>query len=102
MQANTSYKSFSPVQVSADIGLHIGLAGVNITLRGESVSPSAPLQWPQQLHSCPAGSLGLEAPGPCCARAAAAGSAQGWHSRNSASASRRKPSGADQRDHQLQ
>ncbi|KAL9838085.1 dual oxidase maturation factor 2-like [Geothlypis trichas] len=37
VQANTSYKSFSPVQVSADIGLHIGLAGVNITLRGNPV-----------------------------------------------------------------
>ncbi|NXY37104.1 DOXA1 factor, partial [Pomatorhinus ruficollis] len=37
VQANTSYKSFSPVQVNADIGLHIGLAGVNITLRGNPV-----------------------------------------------------------------
>ncbi|NXY62074.1 DOXA1 factor, partial [Callaeas wilsoni] len=38
VQANTSYKSFSPVQVNADIGLHIGLAGVNITLRGNPVN----------------------------------------------------------------
>ncbi|NXO33081.1 DOXA1 factor, partial [Locustella ochotensis] len=38
VQANTSYKSFSPVQVSADIGLHIGLAGVNVTLRGNPVN----------------------------------------------------------------
>ncbi|NXH44341.1 DOXA1 factor, partial [Dicaeum eximium] len=38
VQANTSYKSFSPVQVSADIGLHIGLAGVNVTLRGNPVT----------------------------------------------------------------
>ncbi|NXO63854.1 DOXA1 factor, partial [Phainopepla nitens] len=37
VQANTSYKSFSPVQVDADIGLHIGLAGVNVTLRGNPV-----------------------------------------------------------------
>ncbi|NWU30083.1 DOXA1 factor, partial [Dyaphorophyia castanea] len=37
VQANTSYKSFSPVQVKADIGLHIGLAGVNVTLRGNPV-----------------------------------------------------------------
>ncbi|NWT70781.1 DOXA1 factor, partial [Prunella himalayana] len=37
VQANTSYKSFSPVQVSADIGLHIGLAGLNVTLRGNPV-----------------------------------------------------------------
>ncbi|NXR58433.1 DOXA2 factor, partial [Rhadina sibilatrix] len=33
VQANTSYKSFSPAQVNVDIGLHIGLAGVNVTLR---------------------------------------------------------------------
>ncbi|NXN78524.1 DOXA2 factor, partial [Bombycilla garrulus] len=37
VQANTSYKSFSAVQVNADIGLHIGLAGVNVTLRGNPV-----------------------------------------------------------------
>ncbi|XP_023773780.1 dual oxidase maturation factor 1-like isoform X2 [Cyanistes caeruleus] len=37
VQANTSYKSFSAAQVNADIGLHIGLAGVNITLRGNPV-----------------------------------------------------------------
>ncbi|KAI1234953.1 Dual oxidase maturation factor 2, partial [Lamprotornis superbus] len=39
VQANTSYKSFSHVQVNVDIGLHIGLAGVNVTLRGESDVP---------------------------------------------------------------
>ncbi|NWR06618.1 DOXA1 factor, partial [Paradoxornis webbianus] len=38
VQANTSYKSFSHVQVNADIGLHIGLAGLNITLRGNPVN----------------------------------------------------------------
>ncbi|XP_015494966.1 dual oxidase maturation factor 2 [Parus major] len=37
VQANTSYKSFSAAQVNADIGLHIGLAGVNVTLRGNPV-----------------------------------------------------------------
>ncbi|NWZ86321.1 DOXA1 factor, partial [Poecile atricapillus] len=37
VQANTSYKSFSAAQVTADVGLHIGLAGVNITLRGKPV-----------------------------------------------------------------
>ncbi|KAM6409383.1 dual oxidase maturation factor 1 [Rhynochetos jubatus] len=36
--ANTSYKSFSRALVSADIGLHIGLAGVNITLVGNPVN----------------------------------------------------------------
>lgn len=39
MRANTSYKSFSPALVSMDIGLHIGLAGVNVSLRGESDVP---------------------------------------------------------------
>ncbi|NXB12387.1 DOXA1 factor, partial [Cnemophilus loriae] len=38
VQANTSYKSFSPIQVNVDIGLHIGLVGVNITLRGNPVN----------------------------------------------------------------
>ncbi|NWS75096.1 DOXA2 factor, partial [Crotophaga sulcirostris] len=36
--ANTSYKSFSHTMVNADIGLHIGLAGVNVTLRGNPVN----------------------------------------------------------------
>ncbi|NXA33133.1 DOXA1 factor, partial [Eudromia elegans] len=36
--ANTSYKSFSRALVNADIGLHIGLAGVNITLVGNPVN----------------------------------------------------------------
>ncbi|OXB81935.1 UNVERIFIED_CONTAM: hypothetical protein H355_004018 [Colinus virginianus] len=36
--ANTSYKSFSHAVVNADIGLHIGLAGVNITLVGNPVN----------------------------------------------------------------
>lgn len=36
--ANTSYKSFSSAVVKADIGLHIGLAGVNVTLVGECIS----------------------------------------------------------------
>nr|XP_009665324.1 PREDICTED: dual oxidase maturation factor 2 [Struthio camelus australis] len=36
--ANTSYKSFSHALVNADIGLHIGLAGVNVTLVGNPVN----------------------------------------------------------------
>ncbi|XP_009807116.2 dual oxidase maturation factor 1 [Gavia stellata] len=36
--ANTSYKSFSRALVKADIGLHIGLAGVNVTLVGNPVN----------------------------------------------------------------
>lgn len=37
MTANTSYKSFSRALVNMDIGLHIGLAGVNVTLVGNPV-----------------------------------------------------------------
>ncbi|XP_005232649.2 dual oxidase maturation factor 1 [Falco peregrinus] len=36
--ANTSYKSFSHALVNVDVGLHIGLAGVNITLVGNPVN----------------------------------------------------------------
>ncbi|CAM5144361.1 unnamed protein product [Eretmochelys imbricata] len=36
--ANTSYKSFSRTMVNADIGLHIGLGGVNVTLVGKPVN----------------------------------------------------------------
>ncbi|XP_058012576.1 dual oxidase maturation factor 2 [Ahaetulla prasina] len=35
--ANTTYKSFSSAMVHADIGLHVGLSGVNITLVGKPV-----------------------------------------------------------------
>ncbi|NWX18099.1 DOXA1 factor, partial [Aegotheles bennettii] len=35
--ANTSYKSFSHALVNVDIGLHIGLSGLNITLVGNPV-----------------------------------------------------------------
>ncbi|NXH23236.1 DOXA2 factor, partial [Bucco capensis] len=38
VKANTSYKSFSHALVSVDIGLHVGLAGVNVTLRGNPVN----------------------------------------------------------------
>ncbi|KFO87875.1 Dual oxidase maturation factor 1, partial [Buceros rhinoceros silvestris] len=36
--ANTSYKSFSGALVNVDVGLHIGLAGVNVTLVGNPVN----------------------------------------------------------------
>uniref|UniRef100_A0A8C4UYK2 Dual oxidase maturation factor 2 n=1 Tax=Falco tinnunculus TaxID=100819 RepID=A0A8C4UYK2_FALTI len=36
--ANTSYKSFSHALVNVDVGLHIGLVGVNITLVGNPVN----------------------------------------------------------------
>ncbi|KFP77361.1 Dual oxidase maturation factor 2, partial [Apaloderma vittatum] len=38
VQANTSYKSFSHALVNVDIGLHVGLAGVNVTLMGNPVN----------------------------------------------------------------
>lgn len=37
MTTRASYKSFSSVAVNADIGLHVGLYGINVTLRGESL-----------------------------------------------------------------
>lgn len=36
VKANATYKSFSNVVVSAEVGLHVGLYGINITLKGES------------------------------------------------------------------
>ncbi|XP_026059262.1 dual oxidase maturation factor 1-like isoform X2 [Carassius auratus] len=38
VKANASYKSFSNAVVSAEVGLHVGLYGINITLKGEPVS----------------------------------------------------------------
>ncbi|NXS63234.1 DOXA2 factor, partial [Brachypteracias leptosomus] len=38
VKANTSYKSFSHALVNVDIGLHVGLAGVNVTLVGNPVN----------------------------------------------------------------
>ncbi|NWR55393.1 DOXA2 factor, partial [Bucorvus abyssinicus] len=38
VKANTSYKSFSSALVNVDIGLHVGLAGVNVTLTGNPVN----------------------------------------------------------------
>lgn len=35
INTNTTYKAFSPKWVSVDVGLQIGLGGVNITLTGE-------------------------------------------------------------------
>lgn len=36
MTTNATYKSFSNVVVNAEIGLHVGLYGINVTLKGES------------------------------------------------------------------
>uniref|UniRef100_A0A673I328 Dual oxidase maturation factor 2-like n=1 Tax=Sinocyclocheilus rhinocerous TaxID=307959 RepID=A0A673I328_9TELE len=38
VKANASYKSFSNAVVSAEVGLHVGLYGINITLKGDPVS----------------------------------------------------------------
>ncbi|XP_061078764.1 dual oxidase maturation factor 1 [Conger conger] len=37
MKANTTYKSFSSGIVNAEIGLHVGLSGINVTLKGNPV-----------------------------------------------------------------
>ncbi|XP_061679108.1 dual oxidase maturation factor 1 [Syngnathoides biaculeatus] len=37
MMTNTTYKSFSNALVNADIGLHVGLYGINVTLKGNPV-----------------------------------------------------------------
>lgn len=37
MTTNATYKSFSNAVVSAEIGLHVGLYGINVTLKGESL-----------------------------------------------------------------
>ncbi|NWU99446.1 DOXA1 factor, partial [Upupa epops] len=36
--ANTSYKSFSQALVNVDVGLHVGLSGMNVTLVGNPVN----------------------------------------------------------------
>jgi len=33
----TKYKAFSPIEITADIGLYIGLRGINVTLEGMEV-----------------------------------------------------------------
>ncbi|XP_015198629.2 dual oxidase maturation factor 1 [Lepisosteus oculatus] len=37
IQTNTTYKSFSNATVDAEVGLHVGLAGINVTLKGNPV-----------------------------------------------------------------
>lgn len=37
MTTNATYKSFSNAVVNAEIGLHVGLYGINVTLKGESL-----------------------------------------------------------------
>ena len=38
MTTTATYKSFSNAVVNAEIGLHVGLYGINVTLKGESLS----------------------------------------------------------------
>ncbi|XP_064169964.1 dual oxidase maturation factor 1-like isoform X2 [Anguilla rostrata] len=38
MKTNTTYKSFSSGFVNAEIGLHVGLSGINVTLTGNPVT----------------------------------------------------------------
>lgn len=37
MTTKATYKSFSSAVVHAEVGLHVGLYGINITLKGESL-----------------------------------------------------------------
>lgn len=37
MTTNATYKSFSNAVINAEVGLHVGLYGINVTLRGESL-----------------------------------------------------------------
>lgn len=37
VSTNTSYKAFSAARIRADLGLHVGLEGINITLKGTPV-----------------------------------------------------------------
>ncbi|KAM9814706.1 dual oxidase maturation factor 2 [Syngnathus typhle] len=37
ISTNTTYKSFSSALVNADVGLHVGLYGINVTLKGNPV-----------------------------------------------------------------
>lgn len=37
MTTKAAYKSFSSAVVNAEIGLHVGLYGINVTLKGESL-----------------------------------------------------------------
>ncbi|KAJ8407722.1 hypothetical protein AAFF_G00267660 [Aldrovandia affinis] len=37
LKANTTYKSFSNAYVSAELGLQVGLSGINVTLKGNPV-----------------------------------------------------------------
>lgn len=40
VKANATYKSFSNAVVSAEVGLHVGLYGINITLKGKPYESS--------------------------------------------------------------
>lgn len=37
IKTNTTYKSFSNATVSAEIGLHVGFDGINVTLKGKTL-----------------------------------------------------------------
>lgn len=39
---NATYKSFSNAVVSAEVGLHVGLYGINVTLKGECNNSTTP------------------------------------------------------------
>ncbi|XP_030621161.1 dual oxidase maturation factor 1-like [Chanos chanos] len=56
LKANATYKSFSSAEVNAEVGLHVGLYGINITLRGnpveqlnETIDYNEMFQWSSQI-----------------------------------------------------
>lgn len=53
MTTNATYKSFSNAVIQAEVGLHVGLYGINVTLRGESLLLPVcwTLYWLNQLKS---------------------------------------------------
>ena len=38
VRVQTQYKAFTTEEIVADVGLHIGLRGINITLKGSTIN----------------------------------------------------------------
>ncbi|XP_076124553.1 dual oxidase maturation factor 1 [Alosa pseudoharengus] len=71
LKANSTYKSFSIAVVDADVGLHVGLYGINITLRGnpvnqlnETIDYNEEFRWTGQLDEQYAEALDRGLPNP--------------------------------------
>ncbi|XP_028814631.1 dual oxidase maturation factor 1 [Denticeps clupeoides] len=71
LRANATYKSFSSAVVSAEVGLHVGLGGINITLKGhpvrqlnETIDYNEMFQWTGKLDDDYADALERGLPNP--------------------------------------